>query len=58
MYMHTYGKPSDPAVVLLHPMGITAEKLYEIIGQKLTGRPTIRNGSTRRKCCFPASSSH
>ena len=37
MYMHTYGKPSDPAVVLLHPMGITAEKLYEIVGQKLKG---------------------
>jgi len=35
MYMHTYGKQSDPAVVLLHPMGITAEKLYEIVGQKL-----------------------
>ena len=37
MYMHTYGNQSDPAVVLLHPMGITAEKLYEIVGQKLTG---------------------
>ena len=37
MYMHTYGKPSDPAVVLLHPMGITAEKLYEIVGRKLKG---------------------
>ena len=37
MYMHTYGKTSDPAVVLLHPMGITAEKLYEIVGRKLKG---------------------
>ena len=37
MYMHTYGEPSYPAAVLLHPMGITAEKLYEIVGQKLKG---------------------
>ena len=37
MYMHTYGQPSAPAVVLLHPMGITAEKLYAIIGRKLKG---------------------
>ena len=37
MYMHTYGKTSDPGVVLLHPMGITAEKLYEIVGRKLKG---------------------
>ena len=37
MYMHTYGKNTDPVVVLLHPMGITAEKVYEIVGSKLNG---------------------
>ena len=26
MYMHTYGNADDPAVILLHPMGITADK--------------------------------
>ena len=34
MYMHTYGNATDPIVILLHPMGITADKIYEIIGSK------------------------
>ena len=37
MYMHTYGNADDPAVLLLHPMGITAYKLYEIIGSRFKG---------------------
>ena len=37
MYMHTYGNADDPAVLLLHPMGITADKLYEIIGSRFKG---------------------
>ena len=38
MYMHTYGNATDPVVILLHPMGITADKIYEIIGSKFKGQ--------------------
>lgn len=38
MVMHIYGSKEDPAVLLLHPMGITAEKIYEIIGSKFKGK--------------------
>lgn len=37
MFMHTYGNKTDPAVLMLHPMGITAEKIYELIGSKFKG---------------------
>ena len=37
MYMHTYGKPEDPVILMLHPMGISAGKLYEIIGSRFKG---------------------
>ena len=37
MYMHTYGTRSSSATILLHPMGITAEKVYEIVGSRLSG---------------------
>ena len=35
MYIHKYGKKEASIVVILHPMGITGEKMYEVIGQKL-----------------------
>lgn len=35
MYIHHYGNPAAPVVVILHPMGITGEKMYDTIGKKL-----------------------
>ncbi len=35
MYIHKHGNKNDPLVIILHPMGITGEKLYEILGSKL-----------------------
>lgn len=37
MNMNEYGKKSQPVILMLHPMGITAKKLYEIIGSKFKG---------------------
>ena len=37
MVIHTYGDPGDPVVILLHPMLITGEQMYEMLGTKLKG---------------------
>ena len=37
MYIHTHGKAGLPVIIILHPMGITGEKMYEVIGKKLQG---------------------
>ena len=28
MHIHTHGSKGDPVIIILHPMGITGEKLY------------------------------
>ena len=38
MYIHTHGIKGDPVIILLHPMGITGEKMYEVLGSKFEGR--------------------
>lgn len=38
MVIHTYGDPGDPVVILLHPMLITGEQMYDMLGKKLSGR--------------------
>ena len=35
MYIHKYGDQTLPAVIILHPMGITGAKMYEAVGRKL-----------------------
>ena len=30
MYIHEYGSPDLSAIILLHPMKVTGENLYEI----------------------------
>lgn len=35
MYIHKHGNNTDPTVIILHPMGITGTKMYEVVGQKL-----------------------
>ena len=37
MYIHTHGVKGSPVIILLHPMGITGEKMYEVVGQKFKG---------------------
>ena len=38
MYIHTHGIKGDPVIILLHPMGITGEKMYEVVGSKFGGK--------------------
>ena len=38
MRIHTYGNPKDPVVLLIHPMLITGEQMYEHFGKKLPGK--------------------
>lgn len=35
MYIHKHGNKNSPLVIILHPMGITGEKMYEFVGSKL-----------------------
>lgn len=35
MYIHKHGNNTAPTVIILHPMGITGTKMYEVVGQKL-----------------------
>ena len=35
MFIHIHGNLSDPLAVILHPMGITGEKMFDIVGSKL-----------------------
>ena len=35
MYIHKHGNNTDPTVIILHPMGITGTKMYEVVGQNL-----------------------
>ena len=37
MYIHTHGRKGDPVIILLHPMGITGEKMYEVVGARFSG---------------------
>ena len=37
MYIHTYGNPGDPVVLLLHPMLVSGKQMYDLIGTKLKG---------------------
>lgn len=38
MYIHTHGTKGDPVIIILHPMGITGEKMYEVVGSKFSGK--------------------
>ena len=38
MFIHTHGKKGDPVILLLHPMGITGEKMYEVVGSRFEGK--------------------
>ena len=38
MHIHTHGIKGDPVIVILHPMGITGEKMYEIVGSRFGGK--------------------
>ena len=38
MHIHTHGIKGDPVIIILHPMGITGEKMYETLGSKFEGR--------------------
>ena len=38
MYIHTHGIKGDPVIIILHPMGITGEKMYEVVGSKFGGK--------------------
>ena len=37
MHIHTHGSKGDPVIIILHPMGITGEKMYEVVGTKFRG---------------------
>ena len=37
MHIHTHGSKGEPVIIILHPMGITGEKMYEIVGSKFRG---------------------
>ena len=37
MHIHTHGIKGDPVIILLHPMGITGDKMYEVVGCKFGG---------------------
>lgn len=37
MFIHTHGKKGFPVIIILHPMGITGEKMYEVVGKKFQG---------------------
>ena len=55
MHIHTHGSKGDPVIIILHPMGITGEKMYEIVGSKFRGEhyfitPDMgSHGSEKRK---------
>ena len=38
MYIHEYGSPDLPTVILLHPMEVTGEDLYNIMSPHLKGQ--------------------
>lgn len=38
MYIHTFGRPGDPVILLLHPMGITGTALYDIFSKYIPDR--------------------
>lgn len=38
MFIHTHGKKGDPVILLLHPMGVTGEKMYEVVGSRFEGK--------------------
>ena len=35
MYIHMHGNKNAPLAIILHPMGITGEKMYELVGSRL-----------------------
>ena len=37
MFIHAHGEKEDPLIILLHPMGITGEKMYEVVGKRFRG---------------------
>lgn len=37
MVLHVYGDDKNPAIVLLHPMAVTGEKIYDLIGSRMKG---------------------
>ena len=37
MIMHTYGREGAPVILMLQPMGISAEMLYKLLGSKFKG---------------------
>ena len=55
MHIHTHGSKGDPVIIILHPMGITGEKIYEIVGSKFGGEYYLitpdmgGHGSEKRK---------
>ena len=55
MHIHTHGSKGDPVIIILHPMGITGEKMYEVVGTKFRGEyyfitPDMgSHGSEKRK---------
>lgn len=38
MHIHTHGIKGDPIIIILHPMGITGEKMYEVTGSRFEGK--------------------
>lgn len=38
MVIHTFGRPGNPVILLLHPMGITGTALYEIFSKYIPDR--------------------
>ncbi|MBR2295315.1 MAG: alpha/beta hydrolase [Clostridiales bacterium] len=38
MYMHEFGDKDAPVILMLHPMGVTAQKIYDEIGSRFRGK--------------------
>ena len=48
MHIHTHGSKGDPVIIILHPMGITGEKLYNSEnGYNLRSYYRLREGKTQ-----------
>ena len=54
MFIHAFGKKEDPLIIILHPMGISGEKMMEVVGKKFQGSyhilsPDMGNHGSEKK---------
>jgi len=59
LYIHKYGNDIAPTVIVLHPMGITDAKMYEVIGEALGDKcviaPDLGGHASEKELCTKTS---